>query len=601
MRNKFIHKGVSSIIGAIIAIAIVLSILTSLTLFGFGAFSVQQQSIDYARSIELARQIENLIIRYNTTAYGSTVIDITNNGSTRVDIKSLVYRDTDGNSYILDLWLVALNVSQVTSAGIYLRGISKGGVYNVTMENGYVYLLPSGFITFEISGEVYPVSIVTSTGNIIKVPQEVSTTQLTYATVAGSVIMYPINLGSFEDLGNRTDISIDPDLITPPTSRNLGAGMYTYNAHYEIFLNLGNVDIQTSNEFRFGSAIIGFSSETTANGQRKYNILITGPYNPDASSWWCPNNIDINGTSFCLDSMSSQYPYESGWRIKILGFVPDNENGLHIYYISSNGVINVDSYGSDAIGMYYYANTNSGAVSDAYLYLKGHADKVIIYLRKTGQEEFSYDPYFISADIDGNGIVEWYFMTEDTYYGDLTYISQSGRRYEYYSYNDAFPSARGYPLTSCTSLIFDDWSAKPFILNLTGYIIDGRNVAMVLVAFRMFFHDNNGLDVKSVDQSNIPLIGVYLIDANTGDIVSSREFDYQELMNLEDTYPPNENFFVETVSLIVPNESSNYYIGIMFNDPYGDYCVGTTYLEYYDDLDLTIGIEWIGITLLARP
>ena len=580
MRNKFMRKGVSSIIGAIIAIAIVLSILTSLTLFGFGAFGAQQQSIDYARSIELARQMENLIITYNTTADGNTIVTITNNGSVRVDMKSLVYRDSNDADHILDLWLVALNATQVTDAGIYLRSLQGGGIYNATATNGYVYLSPGGLMKFEIKGSIKPISVITATGNVIRVP-EVTNIIIgggNYTPVAGSVIIYPINLGTIEDLTNRTDISVDPDELVPPTPGNLGKGMKSVGKHYVVYAEYTNAYVTTSSFFGYGNLVIGYNPAWTKNrvGAPKYNILITGPYRPyyTTGGW-----IRVNGTTYYPDADSP-----TGWRIKIIGFQPDTDNDIHVRYYSSSYGINVDAYGTDTLGLYYYANYYSSVVDNAYLYLKGRAEKVVIYYTVSGQEEYSYEPFFISADVDGNGNPEWVFMTEDTDFGDQN------------SLNDALTSSCYY-----SRYIYDDWSVRPFFVNLTGYTINGQTVAMVLVAFRMHFHDNLGGDVDEVDHSDRTLIGVYLIDAETGQIASSREYDYQELMNLEDTYPPNTNFFVETISLIVPDTNKTYFVAFAFQDPYSDYCVDSSVYKYHDDGDFTMRIEWLGMSFFARP
>ncbi|GEM_PF-6887496 len=579
MSRKVWRRGVSSIIGAIIAIAIVLSILTTLTLFGFGAFGAQQQSIDYARSLELARQMENIVISYNDTTKGNTIITLTNNGSVRVDMKSMLYRDENGVDHILDLWLVALNATQVNAAGIYLRSLVNGGIYNVSTSNGYTYLMPGGEMSFEVKGKVRPLSVITATGNVIKAPEIASiVVGGNYTPVAGSVIIYPINLGTIEDLTNRTDISVDPNELVPPTPGNLGEGMMSVGKHYIVYKTYTNAYITTYSYFGFGNLVIGYNPTWTKNrvGSPKYNILITGPYRPYyATGGW----ISINGTVYYPDTDSP-----SGWRIKIIGFQPDTDNDIHVRYYSSSYGIDIDASGSDTLGLYYYANYYSSVVDDAYVYLKGRAEKVVIYYKVSGQDEYSYEPFFFSADVDGNGNPEWVFMTEDTDFGDQN------------SLNDALTSSCYY-----SNYIYDDWSVRPFFVNLTGYTINGQTVAMVLVAFRMHFHDNLGGDVDEVDHSDRTLVGVYLVDSETGEIVSSREYDYQELMNLEDTYPPNTNFFVETISLIVPDTNKTYFVAFAFQDPYSDYCVDPSVAQYHDDGDFTMRIEWLGMSFFARP
>ena len=597
MRNKFIHKGVSSIIGAIIAIAIVLSILTYLTLFGFGAFNAQQQSINYARSIELTRQMEDIIILYNKTERGNTLITIKNNGSIRVGIKSLIYRDSNDEDHILDLWLVALNSTQTRNAGIYLRNIKDGYIYNVTAFNGYIYLSPGGYMILEIEGTNKPVSVITTTGNVIKAPRliEVSVSG-NYTAVAGAVIVYPINIGTIADIANRSDISVDPDKLVPPTQDSSGIGMFSYYKHYVVTYNMSNVEIEASN-FGFGNIVIGYDPTWVKdrNGPPRYNILITGPYYPGFNG----NCMVIDGEEICPDRES---PY--GWRIKILGFTPDSSNSLYLRYDASDFGIDVSSYGADTLGIYYYANVYSDVVDSAYLNIRGHAEKVYIYYQQFGMKEYSYEPFLFSADIDGNGAPEWIFMTEDTNFGGR--IGFLGRILEFYGLNDAL-SERDCCIASFDFCdysnwqeIYDDWSVRPFYLNLSGYQVNGRDIAMVMVTIRLYFHDNAGSDIGEVDHGERTIFGVYLIDSETGEIVSSREYNYQELMNLEDTYPPNSNFFVETVPLIVPDNDRTYIVGLMFQDPYSNRGIDDSLDCGCDDVDFTLAIEWVGISLFAR-
>ena len=596
------RKGVSSIIGAIIAIAIVLSILTSLILFGFGAFSAQQQSIDYARSIELARQMENLVITYNTTN-GSTFITITNNGSVRVDIKSLLYRDSNNIDHILDLWLVGLNATQVTNAGIYLKALNNGGIYNATPTNGYVYLSPGGAITLMIEGKITPISVVTATGNVIRAPQIINTGSGNYTAVAGSVLIYPIALGTVTDLLNRTDITVDEDELLPPTVGNYGTGMKSYNKAYVVAYEFENVSVYTSG-LRFGNLIVGYNPKWTIKrvGPTKFNILITGPYLPGSSDG---GTLDVGGTPLPLDEL-----YPSGWRVKIIGFEPSTPDGIHVYYENTSYGIYLDRYGNDTLGRYYYAsifNNKDFQIVDAYIELNGVAEKVIVYRMTYTTSDYSYEPFLFSADVDGNGMPEIIFMTEDRRFGDQN------------SFNDVYYLGKSVIYTTpdvCRVTIskgsggsskeyyyriYDDWSVKPFFINLTGYPIKGSDTAMVIVAMRLYFHDNVGGDVDEIDHADRPLIGVYLIDLDTGQIASSREYDYQELMNLEDTFPANQNYIMETVPLIVPDTDHTYIVAFGFQDPYSDYCDDNTLTLYHDDGDFTVAIEWLGMTFYARP
>ena len=69
---------------------------------------------------------------------------------------------------------------------------------------------------------------------------------------------------------------------------------------------------------------------------------------------------------------------------------------------------------------------------------------------------------------------------------------------------------------------------------------------------------------------------------------------------MEDTYPPNKNFLVQTISLIVPDTpGKTYYISIMFQDPYSN-CYIDSVVCGYDDGDFTLAIEWLGVVYYAR-
>ena len=162
----------------------------------------------------------------------------------------------------------------------------------------------------------------------------------------------------------------------------------------------------------------------------------------------------------------------------------------------------------------------------------------------------------------------------------------------------------------------DDWSTKKFLVNLTGYTVNGADMAFVQVAIKLYFHDNlydnpahrgNLYSLtEEIYYNNRPVIGLYVVDAETGKIVSSREWQYQELDNYENTFPPSKSSVVLTATLPIP-QSGIYYLAIGFLDPYSNSAI-----DYYltnwecsgegkDDGDFIIAIEVIGLTYYARP
>ena len=555
------RKGISTLIGAIIAIGLLVIVFGTVIQMVTAASYRMSYKMEAIERLSKERELENVVVKA-ITSVNNTKITITNNGSSIVLIKWLEARVGD-KLYMIDMYSAANNASNLLTPVRFV---------NATAEKDYLIIRIGGLAEFE-GQNIDPIALVTATGNVIKIEKISESTTTEFAQTAGAVVVYPVTLGA--NLLNRTDITVDPDELTVPTEDNLGAGMKTYGYHYVVVATYKNVSVYATS-LHFGNLIVGYSPDWTMNrvGPPKYDILVTGPYYPGSYFY---TTLKVGSDTYRLD-----YQYSAGWRVKIIGFRPNTDNDLYVYYRNDAYDILKTASGSDTLGMWFYGSP--ATYSEGYVKLIGTADEVRIYRRAPGEYEFSYEPYFITADTDGNGNPEYLFITEDLKWGHADSLNDALTNRCYYSWR-----------------IYDDWSVKPFFINLTGYTIDSTKIALVTVAFRIYFHDNVGDDIDEISSANRWLIGVYLIDADTGDVAEVREYNYQELSVLEDTYPPNTNYLVQTVTMLLPNNGHKYFIAFGFQDPYSDACKDPEAAFGTNDGDFSIGIEWLGISFYARP
>ena len=331
--------------------------------------------------------------------------------------------------------------------------------------------------------------------------------------------------------------------------------------------------------FAAGNVIIGYSPKSSVEPKR-YSIMISGVDfdmlvdNPDesiikfgdyqctADGWTWDCNFDALRYLVLND-----YVYRSGgFRI----IIKDFEGSICIEYNNTEYINNT------ALGVYFYG----GIAVPMVLKLSGYAANVTVYIASESNNIGGAQPYFFFTDTDGNGLPEMFFVTEDFEYGHVDSIGDY--RCNNYGCYDLLDKSL-YPL----------W----IIFSSNEYVVDSSKYAQVLFTIRLYFHDNAGGDTDDVDDPKKGLFGIYLIDPETGEIVSSREFIYQELDDIEDTWPPNTNFVTFTIPLIVPNTGKKYYIAMAFQDPY----YYRSYQGYdIDDVDFTLGIEWVGLSYFYR-
>ncbi len=333
------------------------------------------------------------------------------------------------------------------------------------------------------------------------------------------------------------------------------------------------------------------------------------PTSPAVVAWGNATNARLNG-----DMVVSEYVYYSGgygwgWGNSINFGIPEYPVKLKLINFSTvelrlrnyNG--NVYS-GVNAFGMYYYSGTtfSDSAGTTWYVFYEldyfGRLGQVTIYKFEPGIVG-GIDPYMVFADTDGNGLIEMVFTTEDFKFGqaysyDDWFLTPSSTSGQWISDGVDFyvPAAYGYStqylLRGCM-----DKSTKFIYLKFRGnYAVDGSQIAEVAVQIRYKFHDNAGADVEDAQNPKAGIMGFFLVDSN-GTVYSSSVYIYQQLAQLEDTWPPNTNFVSDSVYLPVPNEKKLFYVVFGVSDPYGWDAVN-------DDLDYTLSIEWLGMWYLHR-
>ncbi len=596
------RRGLSSIVGGIIITSLAVLILGTLFVVGLQSTRSVQEANILANKIQTEIKLTTVTASENITG-NAKYLTLKNTGPVRALLKWLII-NVNGSKIALDLYGFVKNPSALNNLGIYLVSYYKLSNVSIQNNDGVLILEPGGYITLKMPYNLVPKEVITAEGKIINIEYQALLPNATVAQTATSVVVWPINLATLVSgiLTNASSsgsvLSVNASEIQQPTQNSLGTGMMRYNHYLVLAYDLKDVTIKLSGQFNgargfwYGDALIGLDPTWTRvrSGPATYTIGLT-TFMPGCYQCNILTVTFANGTQkvFHMD-----YDFSDGWRMVILGFVPSSSTDLELRYSNPKYGINADLTGINALGIWwdYGERENYEDGGQAWIYANGTAKEVLIYKAVPGAfVEFSYRPFFYTMDVDNDGIPEFIFSTEDAGPG------WAGTCNDY-----ALRAGSMWPLRS--SLLMDDWSVKPFWINITGsaYQIPGLKYAMVTVAIRVYFHDNLGDDVNEVDYANRTIFGIYLI-SSSGKIVSAREYDYQELAALEDTYPPNRNFFVMNVPLIVPDLNDTYHIGIMFQDPYDD-CYHTYYnagLQGYDDGDFTVAIEWLGLTFYARP
>jgi len=356
----------------------------------------------------------------------------------------------------------------------------------------------------------------------------------------------------------------------------------------------GNVDVVTGSRvgnnpptiapIGFGVMLIGYDPAWVRYpvGAPQYTIMLTIPKGVPQSTYL------IVGGQKVSDYGSRDL------RVVVRGF----RGLIEIYNDSQLLACTGGSCPRDVLGGWYYGYKSSPSDPNPTLKVKlsGFASQVLIFKRiasgEGGTQATTYYPYLFIGDLDGNGVNEVVFVTEDAFYGDSS------------QYDDRNP------LDTRVSLLDYSEVPLPLTLNLSGITgsqdgsIPGSVFSGLLLNINFIFHDNSYPDGEaqlSDNDDTRTVLRISLIQKDdSGNIISRyvvREFDYQEICNYHKTVIKdfiNDNYYTKISQQIyvpVPG-TGRYWLLIEIMDPYG---IGRT-----NDADFTIGFEIISIIPLSR-
>ncbi len=305
---------------------------------------------------------------------------------------------------------------------------------------------------------------------------------------------------------------------------------------YRNISSVRNLDL-----FLQGASLIIVANNTI---NKKLNVLITGV-------GFLGDYINIDNDIVNI-SRTGYYRY----RIKIVNLIPTSftidgkQAGLGIYpcYINNNRLCIVR--------------------------IRGSADRILIYTNTSTPSEgyVGYEPYIISGDVNGNGIQDFIFVTEDFSIGNSTTV------------NDVYRNTK-----------YVDVSVEPLRIVFRNMPINSSKYQIVYVSMRMWFWDNSLDDISDNDNRVIMTIGIY--DNESKSYIYSTYLSYYELCRYRNVKPFSYSYITKDFLLYIPQQyrtGKTYYIAIDIVDPY--------YVELTrNDADILIGIEYIGIVIGATP
>lgn len=551
-------------ISAIIAGAIVFAVLF-MVFYAYSALMQHQLSTMQAAMRSFSAQRE-----YYSSISGSYVVDgntltvsLRNNGLRTVGIAKLYVDANVAGTRIRTLVPPENSTSTWLISGVTVLG-------NVT--DGILVLGPGKTATISIEFQEQPVvnglALVTSDGFVLSL-REITRTQeqnLTSAiAIASSSNLGDLIINSLFNLSNPNLTIVNRDQVLAPGSPD-DPGSGVASAGDGVWCLYGEIDNATLSGTAYYEVLIsGYYPGTTD----KYDMMFTvfsGSSEGDLV-------IENDSVKVKLSDLESQYPLVKVVAYKYSGYISNT-----YYYSDASGNCNQVT---KTIGEFYFGNLESCGASK--ITLNGTAERVFIYVRASscgGSDETSYMPFLLVADTDGNTYPEIIFNTVDFEFGDQNKAGDDRylARWGWYYY----------------SLDADDVSTQPFIMVIKTIPLDSSKYDAVIVSFRFFFFDDAGGDQEELDTNSwIFKIGLY--DPETGQLYGAQEFKYQQLMGLEDTYPPSTAFDVRTVTLLLPKTGKTYYVAVEFQDPYGNPGNG------YNDADITIGVEYVTIMPVVKP
>ncbi len=292
------------------------------------------------------------------------------------------------------------------------------------------------------------------------------------------------------------------------------------------------------------------------------------------------NNANINASleyDKDINTYRDSEDYAKPVRIKM--------RGVTTFLSTHNDATNSNLEGAKAFGFYYYSGDGTyrniaHAILDYEL-----RDATLTFFNFVSGATSGIEPFTLIADTDGNGLNEIIFIDEGTDWGYRDSYDDLGTHI-YTAFDDDTDSLK----VGCLEQTIN----KVYLKFIGPYGINGSQIAQVSIQIRYKFHDNAADDVNDVDDPKQYLMSFQLISPN-GTVYMTSDYIYQQLMNIEDTWPPNTQWVTDSVFLLLPNQPNDYYVAFVVNDPYG-----WSFDYEHDDMDFTLAVEWLGMWYLHR-
>lgn len=326
--------------------------------------------------------------------------------------------------------------------------------------------------------------------------------------------------------------------------------------------------IEVYREHHGSKYAVPYSVLAIGNDLRYGGKVIVLGIGPGISSPGPAHITNVKVYAVAPDGTPYLYTLETGEKIVIRGF-----RGTLKVFPSMD--YEVDEEGKNITALctmlfYRYYRDESTTYDAAAIYITGRA-KVIEVYKYVYKEYTGYRNYMFVGDFDGNGLNEIVFNTIHIWYGEK---STKGNDWDANIHRDEKSVTE-------LKLVLKDYGGKPYI---TG-------AKFITVYIKFYFLDNAGDDWEELDANEwIFFVALYEITPEGKYVEYMRkEWRYQQLMTLEDTYPPSISSITESASFPC-DPSKKYVVVVGIQDPYGNDGLG------YNDADIVIGIEYLGIT-----
>ncbi|MEM0340505.1 MAG: hypothetical protein QXF18_03045 [Acidilobaceae archaeon] len=591
IRGNSVRRAQAEALGGAIAVGVIMLILVPLIL---GVFLDTQKNMERYKAVasfQSERLAEKIAVDWlPVTDERYPAFWLNNTGTVIVELKTLFLIDT-----ALHKVLYAINLTEyvpaegkpVTSITVYPGARKHSG--------GVLTLRPGDSALFRLNREVEELNKITVSVVALSTRGALHPTaglahdrRLAQAGASEkaltAVMLEPkIVILSFSSLSDLLSPESPVELVTSEylrgTNPQVGVVVYDGSGGYYVYTLQSarvpctgfSLKLTLNNPF---TAIIGYAPGSTD----KYNILVS--YR-NSTTWY---------------------------RVKVEGL--SNISQFSFYYRSTDNYFNINTNEiTEAIGFWYYANHANreeyviqprvSVKVEGSLEVKGDAERCFIYkLNKVSSITLnSYEPFLFIADTDGNGYGEVILVTEDFRWGSV-HPAASDRACGIDEGGEVNPSQAILAYSAFISggrVTYNPWNLLGgFTFRLKEVILDPRRVISVYVLVRVFYHDTEVGGLGECILTPYPIMRIMLVDDNWR-VLASRDITYNELAALaaENTWPPNLQYAIISTTLAVPvTDARRAYVAVSILDPFNG--------RGRDDLDLTIGVEIIGVIPYAR-